>query len=56
MKYLVAVGIVSLGLHGLTGAGARAGDEPAQVLEHHGTQHSLGPCGPHPCPPKPKGR
>lgn len=52
MKYLVAMAIMSLGLFGLTGAGVRAGDGPAQIVEHHTTQHSIGPCGPNPCPPK----
>lgn len=52
MKNLVAVAIMSFALYGLTSAGARAGDGPARVIEHHGTQHSIGPCGPTPCPPK----
>ena len=52
MKYLMAVAIMGLGLYGLTGAGVTAEDGPAQVIEHHGTQHSIGPCGPHPCKPK----
>jgi hypothetical protein len=56
MKYLVAVAIMSLALYGLTSAGARAGDGPAQVIGHHNSSHSQGPCGPVPCPPKPNGR
>lgn len=54
MKYLAAMAIVSLWLYGLTSAGAKAGDEPTQVIEHHNSQHSLGPCGLHPCPEKQK--
>ena len=53
MKYLVAVAVMAVGLYGLAIRGAGAGTEPGLVLEHHTTQHSLGPCGPHPCPSKP---
>lgn len=56
MKYLVAVAIMAVGLYGLTTGGAGAGTEPMQVLEHHNSQHSQGPCGPYPCPPKPNGK
>lgn len=53
MKHLIAVAIMAVGLYGLATSGARAGTEPRLVLVHHNTQHSLGPCGIHPCPPKP---
>jgi len=54
MKRLVAMAIVAVGLYGLTVGGISAGNEPTYVVEHHNTQHSLGPCGTVPCP-KPKG-
>jgi len=56
MKYFVAMAVMAAGLYGLTTGEASAWTEPGQVLEHHSTQHSLGPCGIHPCPPKPKGK
>lgn len=55
MKHLAAVAVMAMALYGLTAGGAGAGNEPAQVLEHHNSQHSQGPCGPNPCP-KPKGQ
>jgi len=54
MKYLVAAAILSLGLYGLTSAGATAGDGPAQVIEKNGAVYgrpNIGPCGPDPCKP-----
>ena len=57
MKYLIAVAIMAVGLYGLTAGGAGAGTEGlGQVLEHHNSQHSQGPCGPNPCPSKPNGK
>ena len=45
MKYLLAVTVVSLGLYGLTSAGAKA---------HHNYQHSISICGQgNPCPQSP---
>ena len=54
MKYVVAAAIMAMGLYALTARDAGAGTEPGQVLEHHNTQHSLGPCGIYPCPDKSK--
>jgi hypothetical protein len=55
MKYVVMGALVVVGLSGLASAGVRAGDDPAPIVEHHNSNHSLGPCGLLPCPPKPKG-
>ena len=41
MKRLIAVAIMALGLVGVSVSLADA---------HHNTNHSLGPCGPNPCP------
>lgn len=41
MKRLIAVAIMAFGLVGASVSLANA---------HHNTNHSLGPCGPNPCP------
>jgi hypothetical protein len=51
MEYVLAIATVAAGLLGLTGAGAPAWAEPGQVVAHHSTAHSVGPCGPQPCKP-----
>lgn len=53
MKYLLAA-VAAIALYGVVPGGASAADGPNLVIGHHNTQHSLGPCGIHPCP-KPTG-
>jgi hypothetical protein len=52
MKQLVAAAFMALALYGVITGGATAADDPNQVLAHHNSQHSQGPCGPTPCSPR----
>jgi hypothetical protein len=51
MKYVLAIAMMAAGLFGLAGVGASAWADPAQVVAHHSTAHSVGPCGLQPCKP-----
>lgn len=51
MKHLLAAAVTAIALYGSAGGGASAADDPSQVIAHHNTQHTQGPCGMNPCPP-----
>ena len=59
MKSSFSAALLAVGL-ALSGAGIAAAEapsaatDPGAVTEHHSTAHSIGPCGIHPCPPKPR--
>ncbi len=59
MKTHFSAALLTVGL-ALTSAGIATADtpsvgaDPGAVIEHHSTAHSIGPCGPNPCPPKPR--
>ena len=55
MKTIATAAILAVGfaVGGATANAQTIGDQPASVIKHHSTAHSIGPCGPNPCPKKP---
>lgn len=58
MKTITRTAVLVIGLavtsFGVSAASVQSTEnQPAAVFDHHNSQHSLGPCGPYPCPKKP---